>query len=64
MCSIDQTTRLVKDKLQHSLSNYKNLQTDLIELDSEQVEQLVKFIGSIRISKDDKEKIINLIKQI
>lgn len=64
MCSIDQTTRLVKDKLQHSLSNYKNLQTDLIELDSEQVEQLIKFIGSIRISKDDKEKIINLIKQI
>lgn len=60
---IDKETKQLKEIVQEPINNYIGLITDYIEIpDSETLTQLKKFINSIRIAKDIRSKILNLIK--
>lgn len=60
---IDKETKELKEIVIIPINNYIGLITDYIEIPSNDIlTEFVKFINSIRIVKDVKEKILNLIK--
>ena len=63
LCLIDKETKQLMKNIIIPINNYVGLITDYIEIQSDDIlTQFVKFINSIRIAKDTKERIINLIK--
>lgn len=60
---VDKETKLLKENVIIPINNYIELITDYIEISNNEIlTQFVKFINSIRILKETKEKILNLIK--
>lgn len=60
---IDKETKQLKENVIIPINNYIELISDYIEIPNDDILiQFVKFINSIRIVKETKEKIINLIK--
>lgn len=60
--SIDKEIYELKKQLTEPIGRFISLQTNLIELDLETGEKLIKFLNSIRIKKEDKDMIISLYK--
>ena len=62
---IDVKTKILKDEIEININNYLELKTEFVELNSEDLfRDLNKFINSIRITKETKDIILNLIKVI
>lgn len=60
---IDKETKQLRENVIIPINNYIELISDYIEIPSDDIlTQFVKFINSIRIIKETKEKILNLIK--
>lgn len=60
---IDKETKQLRENVIIPINNYIGLISDYIEIPSDDIlRQFVKFINSIRIIKETKEKILNLIK--
>ena len=58
---IDPQIKILKEKILPSITKYNELITNTIVIDIEFYEQTIKFINSVRISKDDKIAIENLL---
>lgn len=64
MANFDPRTKNLKEKLGEPIEKYCQLENHKIILQEDIYNELVKFIGSIRISSQDKELIIGLFKII
>ena len=62
MSSMDPDSKLLKEQLTIPINKFIELETELIELDEDLKNKTLKFLNSIRIKKEDKENIINLLK--
>lgn len=63
LSSFDNNIKLLKEAVMMPINNYIGLDSDYIEISNgETFIELIKFINSIRILKDIKDKILNLIK--
>ena len=62
LCLIDVQTKSLKNELEVPISKFIGLETDYIELNENLNEKINKFINSIRIIKENKEKLLSLIK--
>ena len=64
LSTYDKETKQLKGIVLSPINNYVELITDYIEISNDEtLTQFVKFINSIRIVKDVKEQILNLIKK-
>jgi len=64
LSSVDSQTKNLKNELELPIGKFIGLESNFIELEENLSKQLIKFINSIRIIKENKESIINLIKII
>lgn len=60
----DKETLILKEKLFQPIKKFIDLETNTIILDNGLYGNLLKFLNSIRIKKEDKEEIINLCENI
>lgn len=62
---IDIKTKLLKEQIEIHINNYLELKTEYIELNSDEIfYDLNKFINSIRMTKEEKDIILNKIKVV
>lgn len=60
---MDNDTKILKNEIQQSINDYLNLNTNFINVDTQDLSsKFIKFINSVRIEKENREKIISLIK--
>lgn len=64
LSSIDIKTKSLKNELELPINKFIELETEYVELDESLGEKIIKFINSIRMIKENKEKLLNLIKII
>jgi len=64
LCTFDIQIKSLKKELELPINRFIELETENIELEKSLGEKINKFINSIRIIKENKEKLLNLIKII
>lgn len=60
----DNKIKTIKDEIEPIINKYINLEIEYIELNNESSENLIKFLNSIRISRENKDNILKLLKII
>lgn len=60
---MDNDTKILKNEIQQSINDYLNLNTNFINVNTLDLSsKFIKFVNSVRIEKENREKIISLIK--